>query len=207
LFRYYGNTPKHDLRVVSSHVSLEALRTDLKGVIAFQTALGNRTLVVPWLAERPGKAAGWRALGGELTGLAQRCREYGTTLLYHNHDFEMVEIEGRLPLDWLLEDQALGLEPDLAWMVRGGRDPLALLKRFAGRCPRVHIKDIAPEGHNRDQDGWADVGYGVTDWQGLNSATVAAGAEWLIVEHDKPLDPLLTVRRSYRWLTDYLARL
>ncbi|MBS3966809.1 MAG: sugar phosphate isomerase/epimerase [Truepera sp.] len=198
---------KHDLRVVSSHVSLAALRTDLKGVIAFQTALGNRTLVVPWLAERPGNAAGWQALGSELAGLAQRCREHGLTLLYHNHDFEMVEIEGRLALDWLLEGAALGLEPDLAWMVRGGRDPLALLKRFAGRCPRAHLKDIAPEGHNLDQDGWADVGYGLMDWPALIPATIAAGAEWLIVEHDKPLDPLLTVRRSYRWLTDYLARL
>lgn len=197
---------KHELRVVSSHVSLTALRTDLEGIIAFQTALGNRTLVVPWLAERPGSAAGWQALGRELAGLAQRCREHGMTLLYHNHDFEMVEVEGRLALDWLLDDAALGLEPDLAWMVRGQRDPLALLQSYQGRCPRAHIKDIAPEGHNLDQGGWADVGYGVMDWQVILPATVAAGAEWLIVEHDQPLDPLLTVRRSYRWLTDYLAR-
>jgi sugar phosphate isomerase/epimerase len=125
------------------------------------------------------------------------------TLLYHNHAFEMASIEGRPAIDWLLDAAPqLGFEIDLAWVQRGGQNGVELLQRYAGRCARVHAKDLAPEGENLDQMGFADVGHGVLDWNALLPAAKAAGAEWLIVEHDLPLDALASVRRSYEFLQD-----
>ncbi len=88
-------------------------------------------------------------------------------------------------------------EPDLAWIVRGEADALALLQRYAGRCPCIHVKDLAPEGQNEDEMGFADVGYGTLNWETLLPATQAAGAEWYIVEHDLPKEPIKTIQRSY----------
>ncbi|MEM7538616.1 MAG: sugar phosphate isomerase/epimerase, partial [Chloroflexota bacterium] len=116
---------------------------------------------------------------------------------------EMVEIEGKLAIDWLLEGSAsgtLGFEPDLAWIENGGVSGVELLGRYTGRCPRIHCKDLAPKGENQDQMGLADVGHGTLDWAALLPAAKAAGGEWYIVEHDLPKDAFETARRSYEFL-------
>ena len=201
---------EHGVKVVSSHVALGDLEHDLDGALRFAEAVGNDTIVVPWLPEerRPTDAAGWRALGAHLDQIGERCADQGVHVLYHNHDFEMDVVDGRRGIVWLLEaaDEAhLGFEPDLAWMVRGGADPDALLERFRGRCPRVHVKDVAAPGAGEAEGGWAAVGDGVLDWGHLLRLAKAAGAEWFVVEHDQPLDPVESIRRSRDYLVSQPA--
>ncbi len=201
---------KHGLQVVSSHAPMSALETDLETVIAFHKAIGNTVLVVPFLApdDRGKDSAAWTQLGNRLAAIGQRCKDAGMTLLYHNHAFEMEVIEGKLAIDWLLEGapaDLLGFEIDLAWVQRGGQNGVELLQRYAGRCPRVHCKDLAPAGQNEDQMGFADVGHGVLDWAALLPAAKAAGAEWYIVEHDLPKEPLVSIRRSFDFLQSKLG--
>jgi sugar phosphate isomerase/epimerase len=196
---------KHNLHAISSHRSLDALEKDLDGIIAFNQATGNQVITIPFLPQelRPTDAKGWEELGARFGALGKECAAAGIRLLYHNHDFEMKRIDGKLMIEWLLDstDPAyLQWEPDLAWIVRGEADPVALLQQYAGRCPRVHVKDLSPAGTNVEEKGFADVGYGTLDWKTLLPAARAAGAEWYIVEHDLPQDPLRTIRRSYDYL-------
>lgn len=194
------------LRVVSAHVALETLRDELDSVIAFHQALGNDTLVVPWLhpEARPTTREGWSDFGRTLDALGARCRSEGMRLLYHNHDFEIATFDGRFALDWLFDaaDPAnLGAEVDVAWVVRGGADPVALLERLAGRCPRIHAKDVARPGQNPGEEGHADVGDGLIDWQALLAAARTAGVEWAVVEHDSPTDAVRSIERSAAYLS------
>lgn len=201
---------KHQLQAVSSHVAISAMDEDLDGVIAFHQAIGNNVLVVPFLApdDRATDSAGWQALGQRLDTLGQRCRAAGMQLLYHNHAFEMEIIEGKPAIDWIMAGASatnVGFEVDLAWVVRGGQDGVRMLQSHAGRCPRVHCKDLAPAGENEDQMGFADVGHGTLDWSALLPAAQAAGAEWYIVEHDLPKEPLTSIRRSFEFLQAQLS--
>ncbi len=196
---------KHELKVISSHIAMAVLEDDFDAVVAFNKAVGNDTLVIPWLplALRAKNADGWKAIGHKLDQIGQRCRDVGMKLLYHNHDFEIESFDGQLAIDWLLagaDPENLGFEPDLAWVVAGEADPLALLTRYKGRCPRVHVKDLAKPGESDNVKGMADVGYGLMNWDDLLPAAEKAGAEWLIVEHDLPPDPLVSIRRSYEFL-------
>ncbi len=196
---------KHELHAISTHVALAALEKDLDGIIAFNQEIGNQVITIPFLAPelRPADEKGWAELGERFGKLGKHIAEAGMRLLYHNHAFEMEKTNGKLMIEWMLDstDPAyLQWEPDLAWVVRGGADPVALLEKYAGRCPRVHVKDLAPEGTNEEEKGFADVGYGTLDWATLLPAARAAGAEWYIVEHDLPRDPLRTIRRSYDYL-------
>jgi sugar phosphate isomerase/epimerase len=200
---------KHGLKVCSSHYALEALQEGLKEIAGFHGAVGNRDLVVPWLPHQlyDDTKESWQTIGRQLGELGARCREHGLRLHYHNHAFEMAEVEGRLGLEWLLDaasPENLGFEPDLAWMVRGGVAPMTLLEGYAGRCELVHIKDLTAEGENADEGGWADVGAGRLPWDELLPAARVAGARWLIVEHDQPKDPVASLRRSARFLQDRL---
>lgn len=203
---------KHNLQAVSTHVPIQRLKSDADAVIAFNQAIGNQVITVPFLPVemRPADGAGWQALGARLGAAGEKLAAAGMRLLYHNHDFEMVTVDGRLAIDWLLDGATpatLQWEPDLAWIVRGKADPLALLSRHAGRCPRVHVKDLAPAGQGEEEKGFADVGFGTMDWTTLLPAAKAAGAEWYIVEHDLPLDPIRTIQRSSETLHKLAALL
>ena len=201
---------KHNLKIISTHVAFSAMEDDLDSIIAFNQAVGNTTLVVPFLApdDRAKDAAGWTAVGQRLDALGQRCKAAGMRLQYHNHAFEMEVIDGKRAIDWLMagaSPENVGFEIDLAWVVRGGQDAVAILQQYAGRCPRVHCKDLAPEGENEDQMGFADVGHGVIDWPAVLPAAKAAGAEWYIVEHDLPKEPFNSIRRSFEFLKSQLG--
>ncbi len=205
---------KHRLRVISTHLQLDALREHMREIIAFNRAIGNDTLVVPFIPWLVGekRADVFQEAGRLLGELGQRCQAEGMHLLYHNHGWEMVAIDGKLALDWLFDSagaENLGFEPDLAWITFAGVDPVALLQRYAGRCPRVHVKDLAPKGERpedalRDGAVMADVGYGTLDWPRLLAAARDAGAAWYIVEHDNPRDPVASVSRSLAYLRDVL---
>ena len=208
-----GLLDKHHLRVVSTHLQLDALRNNLGEIIAFNRAVGNDTLVAPYIPYLIGekRASIFQETGQLLGEIARHCQAEGMNLLYHNHHWEMVEIEGKLALDWLFDSagDGLGFEPDLAWITFGGVDPVALLQRYAGRCLRVHVNDLgATDPNSPDQlmDGavMADVGAGSLDWPALLPAARDAGAAWYIVEHDNPRDPVASVSNSLAYLQQQL---
>ena len=87
-------------------------------------------------------------------------------------------------------------EMDVAWVVRGGADPLVWIKEHAGRIVAAHVKDIAPAGENLAEDGWADVGHGVVDWQAILPALRAIGVANFVMEHDNPADHARFATRS-----------
>jgi sugar phosphate isomerase/epimerase len=194
------------LKTSSSHVGLPALRERPDAVIEACHSLGLDQLFMPAVPpeQRDMAAEGWRALGREMAGMAERFANGGIRLGYHNHHWEMTAKEGaRTALDLLFE--AAGASPlawqaDVAWLVRGGVEPKAWLRRYADRLVSAHVKDIAPQGQNLDQDGWTDVGSGVLDWRDLWQACRANGARWMVVEHDKPTDPAACARNSFAYL-------
>ena len=59
---------------------------------------------------------------------------------------------------------------DVAWVVRGGTDPLPWIEKHGKRIVAIHVKDIAKPGEGLDEDGWSDVGHGTIDWAGLIKA-------------------------------------
>ncbi|MDB5552462.1 MAG: sugar phosphate isomerase/epimerase, partial [Rhizobium sp.] len=95
-------------------------------------------------------------------------------------------------------DAAPGLswEIDVAWVIRGGADPLAFIDRYKDRITSVHVKDIAPAGQAEDEGGWADVGHGIVDWKTLWQALKATKARHFVVEHDNPNDIKRCASRS-----------
>ena len=201
------------LQVVSNHVSIDALEADLPGVVRAQQTLGNSMIIVPWIApaQRGETADAWKALGTRLAGLARRVRTAGMDFMYHNHDFEMVMIDGRPAIDWLMEGAAeagepIGFEIDVAWAQHGGQDVCSLLERYSGHVRRIHIKDLAVDPAAKPEEkGLADVGTGKLDWDAILPAAKQAGVEWYIVEHDHPSDPLASIRTSYQFLAGKLA--
>ncbi len=199
---------KYAIKAISSHVQLADLRKDLDGAVAFNRSIGNTTLVVPYLdqKERPTDAAGWTALGKELGQLAKQVRAKGMRLAYHNHDFELVDFNGKTGLEVLFAAAGPDLqsELDLAWVARAGYDPAAMLGKFKGRMFAVHAKDNAPKGQAADEGGFAAVGKGVLNWSAILPAAAGSGVQWYIIEHDQPRDPATVIKTGAEYLREHL---
>ncbi|PKV13798.1 sugar phosphate isomerase/epimerase family protein [Xanthomonas prunicola] len=199
---------KYSIKAISSHVQLADLRKDLDGAVAFNRSIGNTTLVVPYLdqKDRPTDAAGWTALGKELGQLSKRVRAKGMRLAYHNHDFELVDFDGKTGLELLFAAAGPDLETelDLAWVARAGDDPAVMLGKFKGRMFAVHAKDNAPKGQAEDEGGFAAVGGGVLDWNAILPAAAAADVRWYIIEHDQPRDPARVIQTGADYLRAHL---
>ncbi len=200
---------RYAIKAISSHVPLAELRRDLAGVVAFNRSIGNTTLVVPYLdaKDRPTDAAGWTALGQELGRISKQVRGEGMRLAYHNHDFELVDFNGRTGLDLLFAAAGSDLqtELDLAWVARAGYDPAVMLGKFRGRLFAVHAKDNAPKGQAEDEGGFAAVGQGVLDWNAILPAAADAGVQWYIIEHDQPRDPAKVIKTGADYLREHLT--
>jgi sugar phosphate isomerase/epimerase len=192
---------RHAMSAPSAHVGLDRLRADPVAAVRLCRDLGIRTIYAPAPppGERDGGEAEWTALGRELDRIGKIVTAEGLKFGWHNHNWEYAKTaDGRRYIDILLA-QAPGLlwQADIAWMVRGGADPVTELRRYAGRIEAVHVKDIAPAGTCLDEDGWADPGFGVLDWSTLVPVLKEIGVTQFVAEHDKPNDVARFARRAY----------
>lgn len=195
---YAALLKKYRLTAKSGHFTIDLFDNSPDLVEAIAREFGMWLVVDPWVnpEDRPTTAEGWQAIGRRLERHTAEMKRRGLTFAYHNHDFEMHPLpDGSYPLDHLL-GSTVPFEPDLAWMVVGGADPLAWVKKYTGRIVAIHVKDVAPAGENLDEKGFADLGYGTTDWNTLWDASIAAGSQLMILEHDQPSDWKRTARRS-----------
>lgn len=199
--RYRAAMDAKGVTMPSGHMALDDIENDFEGTLAIASALGMSRVFAPYLEEkdRPSTAQGWAALGERLGAAGKKYADHGITFGWHNHDFEFIkQADGSTPMDVLLEAAPnIAWEADLAWIVRGGQDPLDYIKRYGDRLSAIHVKDIAAAGTNLDEDGWSDLGAGTMDWAELLQACRLASSDLVYaLEHDKPADPVGYANRS-----------
>jgi sugar phosphate isomerase/epimerase len=186
-----------NLRPAGSHTGLDQLESNLNAALDYNQAMGNHFVVCPYLPqERRGSADAYRALGDVLNRAGAACKQRGLQLCYHNHDFEFQQFDGQYALDILYaatDPDLVKAELDTYWIKKGGADPAAYIRQYFGRCPLIHLKDIAPDA----KGSFAEVGEGTQDWPAIFAASEAGGARWYIVEQDVcPRPPLESVAIS-----------
>lgn len=130
---------------------------------------------------------------------------HGITLTIHNHAWEYELLDGRMKIDWLLDfAPELQFELDTYWAANfGANDPAQQVRRFADRCPLLHIKD----GPLVKDQPMVAVGSGRMNMKEVIPAANDT-TKWLVVELDRSATDMMTcVADSYTYLTsEGLAR-
>ncbi len=182
--------------IAGSHVALARLENELPAVIAECRILDCPTLVCPVLPHERRTVDGFRGLAPALNQIGATVRAEGLALCYHNHAFEFeTMVEAITAYDWLAAhtDPALvQLELDAFWAQKAGHDPAALLAKYAGRVPLVHLKDMTAD----TEQTFAPVGAGSVDFAPIFAAAEQGGVRWYIVEQDKADDSAITAART-----------
>lgn len=198
------------IRVASSHISLSRLADALDDEIDFHLAIGCDHLLAAELprADRADEAALHR-WAETFNRIGRRCRERGARFSYHSHAFELRRFGSRRGLEILLDETdptLVGWEPDVYWLTYGGVDPVEWIGRYAGRSHLLHLKDMRHgplppdpiEANTADLAAYASAALGEGTIDVGPAIAAATAAEWLIVEQDFALGPMLEALASSR---------
>lgn len=153
----------------------------------------------PWLTGGPFKLEDCKKSAEMLNKLGETCRKRGLTLCWHNHDKEFIAMEEGLPFDFLMahtDKNLVKCEMDIYWVAKGGADPLTVLKKYAGRIPILHVKDMAP-GEAKD---FECPGSGVINFPSIFKEAVEQKIEHYFVERDKVVDGMACLKSSGAYL-------
>ena len=190
------------VEIAATHVKWQRLLDEPDAVIAEHKLWGCRHPAIGGLpVQFTGDGTDIDAWLAELPAVAERLAAAGMDFSYHNHNHELVRVDGRTWLELLYEKAApedLKAEIDTYWIQAGGGDPAAYLRACAGREPIVHFKDmvITPQREQR----FAPVGEGNLNWPAILDACKAGGVEYAFVEQDQcyEQDPFDALAVSYR---------
>jgi sugar phosphate isomerase/epimerase len=221
---YFDHSPKdvraavdrHGLAAPAAHIDYKSLGEKFPEVIEAAKVVGHEYLVNPWIDEEIRKQPdGWKHAAETFNRAGEACKNAGIQFAYHNHWFEFLPVNGKLPYDLLLTEcdpNLVKMELDLCWITVGGQDPLRYFERYPGRFPLVHVKDVkrvppvtagGAQDFGSSMKDMTEVGSGIIDWKKIFAQADKAGIKHYFVEHDNPKKPLESIKKSY----DYLARL
>ena len=207
---------RHGLTAPSAHIDYKSLGEKFPEVIEAAKVVGHEYLVNPWIDEEIRKQPdGWKQAAETFNRAGEACKKAGIQFAYHNHWFEFLPVNGKLPYDLLLTEcdpNLVKMELDLCWITVGGQDPLRYFDRYPGRFPLVHVKDVkrvppvtagGAQDFGSSMKDMTEVGSGIIDWKKIFAQSEKAGIKHYFVEHDNPQKPLESIKKSY----DYLVRL
>ena len=193
------------LTPISAHVPYAEL---LKGDETFKiySDIGCKYIVIPWInAEYLAGGEKNAEFYENVKKFGELANKYGMKLCYHNHDFEFEKVDGEYKLDLLYKAVSPGLlstQLDTCWVNVGGENPADYIRKYAGRCPVVHLKDFYKEGKaegmyeligvekKEESKGvfeFRPVGYGLQDIPSIVKASEESGAGYLVVEQDRSI--------------------
>ena len=226
----YGNKPE-DIKKMCEEIGLVPVSAHVPyldmvanpDILKDYATIGCKYVAVPYLVaeNRPG-TPDFPNVIKNIAKIGEKANELGITLLYHNHDFEFIKLDGKYALDILYEEVSADLlktELDVCWVNVGGEVPADYIRKYAGRCPVVHLKDfvgtksesmyeligIKSTAPVRPSDfEFRPVGSGVQDFPSILKAAEESGAEWVVVEQDKAtmgLTPMESITKSKEYLT------
>lgn len=181
------------LEAYGSHIGgLEKTDAEWDAEIEMNLAVGSKYLVCPWqdMATRDDALR----FAEVMNRTAERLRPHGLRVGYHNHDFEFRVDAGEVLLDTVLgnvEDDVF-VEFDVFWVAYAGFDPLRYIRKYAGRQPLMHIKELAA-----DRKANVEIGAGIMDFESIITLGREIGVEHFVIEQEEyTLPPIESCKRS-----------
>ncbi|MEJ7691441.1 sugar phosphate isomerase/epimerase [Daejeonella sp.] len=147
---YYGLTGKEmkqackdlDMTLRSGHVAVDA---KWKQTMEEAAEAGQEYLICSSMPKSGQTVDNYKKTADIFNKSGEECRKMGLKFGYHNHDYEFQKVGGQVLYDVLMDNtdpKLVHMELDLGWVVASGNDPLEYFKRYKGRFPLWHLKDM-----------------------------------------------------------------
>jgi len=189
------------LIAISSHVDISNLRNNWNKTVDDAAALGQKYIVCPFLdpSERT-TISNYQKIAELFNKSAEVSRKSDIQFAYHNHAFEFDETEGVIPMEVLLQETDKDLvkfQLDIYWINKAGHNHIEYFKKYSGRFPLWHVKDM----DNTSKGLTTDIGTGVIDWAEAFRYTDISGMKYFFVEQEDFTAPIFeSLEKNYRYL-------
>lgn len=198
---------RNGLRIVLTHNPETDFLDRPEELIRRHRLYGCRYAGLGYLPDRYHTPEGAARFAADFRPAAEKLREAGLKMMYHNHAFEFERMpDGRTLMEHLLEampPELMGVTADTYWLQYGGADVCRWLQEHAERLHCVHLKDYAVSGFDIRM---APVGSGNLDFARILGILRRNGVtEYALVEQDDcyGASPFDCLKQSH----GYLARL
>lgn len=202
-----------DLGVVALHADLGSLERDAAATIADAKRFLTDTIVIIGMYRFDyTDQSSVRALAERLNKAGKRLKADGVSLLYHNHNAELLPVGGGMRAYDLLIDETdpdfVNFEFDSFWFTDGGADAKQWMRRLGNRMKLWHITDrgsrqSGPSVTPIVKADCMELGTGNMDLDGLWSIAEQNGVQSVILESHRnwiDKDPLKSLTQSAAWL-------
>lgn len=211
---------KYGLECVSVHLNAKMFLEDMEGWTKYLKVIGAKYYAIPHY-ELQEYVDNWDGTIAKFKKIAKALSDNGIQLLYHNHDFEFMKVDGEYIIDKLYKEiPEMNPEFDVCWVRYAKENPSEYLRKYNGRIKVVHFKDFKCEKlgggpvyeligkvdtkQQREDNGFKfrPVGEGMQNWDEIISACNDVDADIVIVEQDSCYDEdsLNCITRSREFL-------
>ncbi len=198
------------LKAISAHVAIEPFEKDFDAAAHTWKEVGVDHLAVgSMMKECTGDLEAWLRGVKRLAAVGAKLREDGIRFAYHTHapDFQKFAADPRRKIDIMLESAPatdLKAEFDVAWVLAGGANPADYLRKYKGRSPVIHVKDLMPLKKGGKVQ-FTPLGQGAQNWKEVITSAHESGVEWFAYEQDSGQgSPFDWARESLDFLTKNL---
>lgn len=125
--------------------------------------------------------------------IGEVAKKGGLMFGFHNHAREFGQIEGKIMMDYLIEntdEKLVFYELDVYWAQKGGQDPVDYINKYPKRFPVLHIKDEEEIGAS-----------GTMDFKEIFETAYNHGMKDYFVEVERyNYEPIESVQKSFQYL-------
>ncbi len=201
---YYGLSPKEmkkacddlGMQLVSGHVALD---DQFEKTMEEAVASGQEYLICSSMPSRGQTVDNYKKVAEAFNKAGEACRKLGLKFGYHNHEYEFESENGTVLYDVLMDQTEPGLvhmELDLGWVIVGGKDPLDYFKKYPGRFPLWHLKDM-----DMSKKQSTEFGKGGLDIPTMMAQQRASGVKHIFIEQEEYAStPLESMRHNMQYL-------
>ncbi|MFS4494620.1 sugar phosphate isomerase/epimerase family protein [Maribacter sp. 2308TA10-17] len=201
---YYGLSPKEmkeacdalGMKLTSGHVALD---DNFDKTMEEAVTSGQEYLICSSMPSKGQTVDNYKKVAEAFNKAGEACKKLGIKFGYHNHEYEFESENGTILYDVLMDNTQADLvhmELDLGWVIVGGKDPLDYFKKYPGRFPLWHLKDM-----NMTKKESTEFGKGGLDIPSMMAHQEASGVEHIFIEQEEYAStPMESMRHNMKFL-------
>ncbi len=201
---YYGLSPQDmkkacedlGMSLQSGHVALD---DNFQQTMEEAVTSGQPYLICSSMPSRGQTVDNYKKVAEAFNKAGEDCKKLGLKFGYHNHEYEFESDNGEVLYDVLMDHtnpELVHMELDLGWVIVAGKNPLDYFKKYPGRFPLWHLKDM-----DMTKKESTEFGKGALDIKTMMQNQEASGVKHIFIEQEEYAStPLESMKHNMEFL-------